>query len=730
MTTSARRTVLELAAAGVGAGMLAGFAEAVLGAEDPFLGTLTILPWVVAALRAVERHAAVRRVNSAERQARTVACVVLLLLTLGRWRLGLVATDWFLAAGFFLLLAHRTARILVGLRPSLGRHLPRRPPAAFFFLPLIVYLAIQPWSSSHRQPDGDEPFYLLVTDSLAYDFDTDLANNYRDETWRRFMKRPIEPQPGDPVGAAGEVYSRHSLLLPLVLAPAYRLAGRAGAMAVMAVLTAALAWMFLRLAGHYGAKNGSEQKSGAALLAYELFAFSPPLLLYSAQIWVEVPAALLLAVAFDRLFVLRHRFSLLSLAGLVLALASMPILKLRFALIAGPLLVLTWWRLRTQRAALGWALGSLGGLGLLFAVSNLSRFGNPLRIHGWGDLDVLKVAPGNYVRGFLGMFYDGAFGLFACAPVWLLLLPALGFLAKRRSPLLADLAWVSLPYLFFIVPRIEWFGGWAPAFRYPLVFLPLLGLTLVPILDRRHQPSLRALLAALAALTVVLTLVWVVIPGWTVQFADGRTHLLDQASVRLGADMARFIPSTVRPRAATWWWLAASALLIPWGYRLGRHPARGGIAGFGATRGVVVLLLLLPAWVTASRTLPTRIVHFEDDFVSKQRGSVYPPLWVLQRPRYSSGWKLPGTAELSAPVVTGGQRVTLSIFGRRYYEERMDGFLWVGAGTTHLTTVVIPPRWGEVTLGPVDWPKGESLILRTEAGSGPVILDRVEMDWQ
>src|SRR4029077_13897145 len=111
-----------------------------------------------------------------------------------------------------------------------------------------------------------------------------------------FMDRPIHPQPGDPVGARGERYSRHNALLPILLAPAYRLFGKLGALATMAALAAALAWMTLRLARHY-----ARALPGEALAAYALLAFAPPLLLYATQGWVEVPAALLTVLALDRI---------------------------------------------------------------------------------------------------------------------------------------------------------------------------------------------------------------------------------------------------------------------------------------------------------------------------------------------------------------------------------------------------------------------------------------------
>ena len=40
-----------------------------------------------------------------------------------------------------------------------------------------------------------------------------------------------------------------------------------------------------------------------------------------------------------------------------------------------------------------------------------------------------------------------------------------------------------------VAPRVEWYGGWSPPFRYALIALPLLGLALVPLL---RSPAGRA----------------------------------------------------------------------------------------------------------------------------------------------------------------------------------------------------------------------------------------------
>src|SRR5688500_12064713 len=163
----------------------------------------------------------------------------------------------------------------------------------------------------------------------------------------------------------------------MALAPAYATAGKLGALATMAAFAAALAWTTLRRARHY-----LPGLPGAALAAYALVAFTPPLLLYAHQVWVEVPAALLAMLALDRIRSaggrpLRRRDWL----GIGLPILLLPLLKIRFMLVALPLLLLAWWRSGRPRGpvlALGALLAAVGG-GIL--VYNHFHFGNPLKIH-------------------------------------------------------------------------------------------------------------------------------------------------------------------------------------------------------------------------------------------------------------------------------------------------------------------------------------------------------------
>ncbi len=88
---------------------------------------------------------------------------------------------------------------------------------------LLVPLAL---ATPHLTPPlyGDEPFHLLVMDSLATDHDLDLADDL-----------DLEHQPGNALYAPGWPLF-HSPVLGALLLPGYLLAGRAGALVLLALM--------------------------------------------------------------------------------------------------------------------------------------------------------------------------------------------------------------------------------------------------------------------------------------------------------------------------------------------------------------------------------------------------------------------------------------------------------------------------------------------------------------
>ncbi len=639
-----------------------------------------------------------------------------------------------LVGGFVVLLAHRLWWLVRALRPSLGSELPRFAPAPFFVLPFVVYLAMLSWTTTQRPPDGDAPHYLLLTHSLAYDFDTDLRNNYAQGDSLEFMGLRLEPQLGDPEGAQGELYSRHNILLPLLLAPFYRFGGLLGVLVVMVGITAATSWLTLSLARCY-----DPTLPGEAALAWAVLAFTAPFLLFSYQVWVEMPAALLVVVALIQIHRLRRDeptsgWHWALFFGSVLLL---PLLKIRFLLISIPLASLALWQ-GSRRARMGAALLLisllvLAGGNLLF---NQMAFQNPLKYHDIDGLRSYSQPAGQYLRGFAGLFFDCAFGLFANAPVWMLLVPAAFVLARQRHQVLIDFGLVFLPYLVLLSPRGEWFGGWSPPYRYGVVMLPLLALWLIPVLHEKRRIAGTWVIAALLVGTLALTTLWLAVPGWTFNLAHGRSHLLDLLSTQVAADVARFFPSSTRLRAASFIWPPLTILVMTLLWVRQKRPGSNNTALWGVT-----LALLTPAvlvWSSQHRT--THIVEFEDPWIAQEQGQVYPDLWVIYRPQYRGGWSLPDGASIPLPAIAGSDHLDLQIELRLSPESGTAGTIEVTNQEGRVLRRSTSHQFGEwmsLSFERLPWTAGESLTLTFRGPGDPLssasyfaTLDRATLTWR
>ena len=650
---------------------------------------------------------------------------------------------------------------VLALEPLLDRSATsKRPPLVFLLLPFGFYLALIPWSTSTRAPDGDEPWFLLVTHSIAYDFDLDLANNYRDRDSLTFMPRAIEPQPGDPEKPDGAVHSRHGALLQAIMAPAYRLGGRAGAMIVIAALAALSAWLVLDL-------TAFSPDSRARLLVYLTFGFAAPFLLYSQQIWADVAAVLLAVAAYRWIGLLvpdepdpeRQPTGNDAAAGrgtwllLALALVLLPALKVRLVLVSAALALIWVLRLepgRRRRGMLRLAaiLAPTGGLVLWL---NHARFGTVLGMHSWSELTLSRESAASMALGLNGLFFDVAYGLVACAPIWLLLFPGAVIAWRRNRRLLFEVALIALPTLLLVALRREWYGGWSPPFRYGLVVLPFLALLLAPLFERRSDSGraasasgaaagslpagVTALALVLALLSGALAVLYVVEPGWTYNLADGRHHLIHYLEARSGVDFARFLPSATRPRSATWLVPLVAVCLALVAARVRHKAIAAALAG--------VPVLALAALPVLAGSLPTRRLEIESAAIQRSGGNLDPERWIMDRTRYPEAWVFPEGTRAEAPVIPGGNEVELSMTVRPVRNRPAPLILIARSGSREIGRLTFTDEngrdatgWQTRKLPAAPWLSGAPLVLEVPHGAGEalppngVAIDRVDLRWQ
>jgi hypothetical protein len=161
-----------------------------------------------------------------------------------------------------------------------------------FVLALAAYTAV--FLVMRPDTTGDEPHYLLVAESIAFDGDVDLANDYasRERTLRVVNSFPLDPdRHAADYDDSGKLRPLHGVGLSALLAPAVGLGGLTGAQLTMVLVAALLADQLFRLLRDL--RFGRRYRIAAWLAVAGCF----PLIVFASQIYPEVPAALLIVVA-------------------------------------------------------------------------------------------------------------------------------------------------------------------------------------------------------------------------------------------------------------------------------------------------------------------------------------------------------------------------------------------------------------------------------------------------
>ena len=137
---------------------------------------------------------------------------------------------------------------------------------------------------------ADEPHYLLTALSIAHDGDLDVRDEFARMEYLPFHEIPLDPQAAP--RADGSLIEPHDPLLPVVLAAPAALGGWVPAKLTLAAVAAALAALLVWIAVR---RFGVPVLAAAVVVG--VFAASAPLAAYGSQIYPELPAALLVAVA-------------------------------------------------------------------------------------------------------------------------------------------------------------------------------------------------------------------------------------------------------------------------------------------------------------------------------------------------------------------------------------------------------------------------------------------------
>ena len=309
------------------------------------------------------------------------------------------------------------------------------------------------------------------------------------------------------------------------------------------------------------------------------FSLTAPLVAYSTQVYPELPAALAVTVAIAALTGPLGRGGRWALAAAVVAL---PWLGVKYVLVAAALAavgIVRLWRAPADRAAALRLAGGLAVAGVVYFVAHRLLYG------GWtvyaagdhftsGELSVVGTDP-DYVgrsRRLVGLLLDRGFGLIAWSPVFLMTVPALAALARRRPPgwvaLVAPLVagWATATWV-----ALTMHGWWWPG-RQIVVVVPCIVLA-VAWWAGTVVPSGRRVVVALGLAGMAL---W----GWLVAevLAEHRTLIVDFESTAnpLYRAWRAVLPDYRQTSTSTWVlqavWLVALAALAVWSWRRAAPP--------------------------------------------------------------------------------------------------------------------------------------------------------------
>jgi hypothetical protein len=372
---------------------------------------------------------------------------------------------------------------------------------------LVIYLLVPTGKGMLTKTSGDEPHYLIISESILRDGDLSLVNNYASKSYQKdgYFRADLEPHLTS--GRGGRLVPWHPVFLSLVILPGFALAGYHGA-GVTIILFMSLSALFVFLI----LKRFASERQAALVTLF--FFFTYPVLAYSFRIYPEVVTVLLLSLGIWACIRFREsgKSVYLLLAGfsaalfpflhpkfilLTLGVALLAVLVARdrirqffhfLAPVAAALVVLVLWTYYLYGPNIVRGLTMTGEAGRFFGKTSF-----------WG---------------IFGLYIDRVWGLLPYAPLYLLFFAGVP-LPRERSDF--KKWWVFIPSIVLVYTLVmgsfkEWHGGASPVPRYLIPLVPLLVMCAALAFFNAKRLYTRVVIAVLALFQLVLTVFTMIYP--------------------------------------------------------------------------------------------------------------------------------------------------------------------------------------------------------------------------
>jgi hypothetical protein len=343
---------------------------------------------------------------------------------------------------------------------------------------LVALLYVQ----SGTSPLGDEPHYLVITQTLLKYHSLDVMQDYRHRDYRQFYPQILAPHVTH--NAYGQLLPLHSIGGPLLWLLPFFLLGRLGVTLFIAIVSTLTILNIYRL---LVILHISRKIAYSVCIAY---AFASPLAIYAHLVFIE-PIATLICVYIVRVCLedVQQPYDLV-LCSLLLGI--LPWVHSRFALLELPLFFGLLYKLyryyKLQRPS--YYVYYLLPVTLLFIALeaySLLVWGtlNPAANQLYSGSTPFEVSP---FRGIVGVFFDQEHGFLLSFTLFFFMLSGI-ILAVQRRLLFYNVLVLALsaPYILAFTSFRHWSGGLCPPARFMLVLLPLYAFYIAYVLDRAQH---------------------------------------------------------------------------------------------------------------------------------------------------------------------------------------------------------------------------------------------------
>jgi hypothetical protein len=315
---------------------------------------------------------------------------------------------------------------------------------------------------------GDEPYYLMTADSLLYDRDINVADNYARRDWYHFYNRDeapdivLSPYTREGRKGSGRQYPINLPGISFLMLPWYALGRMLKGRWLTFVLKGSLSvWAALLGTQIYLLVRQRFKKEGLALGIWAITAFTAPIFFYATHLYPELPIALFSVYIFRKMTsdVAPTKRQILFMGFL---LATFFWFGVKYNFIFGPLILVSchalWFRHKARRRVpLFLALPVLGAVVFYAALYSMYGTFSPMAVYEGIQTPERSRALTQYILAyplsmrldsFFDYFLDQRDGLLLYAPVYVFaLLGLIPAFRKRRSDFWS-VGLITLPFLF------------------------------------------------------------------------------------------------------------------------------------------------------------------------------------------------------------------------------------------------------------------------------------------